>query len=113
VPDSEHGDVRLLHRIAGGDEGAMAEFYQRYGRVVFAQILLMVDERALGEEILQDTMLAIWRGAASFRGESRVSSWLIAIARRQARYRLRRRPRPSPRRRQTPCCVPGLRESWW
>ncbi len=36
---------------------------------------------------LQDTMLAGWRGAASFRGESSVRSWLIAIARRQARDR--------------------------
>lgn len=66
----------------------MAEFYQRHSRTVFAQILLMVGECALGEEILQDTMLAIWRGASSFRGESRVTSWLIAIARRQARDRL-------------------------
>lgn len=91
APDSECGEVQLLRRIAGGDESAMAEFYQRHSRVVLAQILLMVGERALGEEILQDTMLAIWRGASSFRGESRVSSWLIAIARRQARDRLRRR----------------------
>jgi RNA polymerase sigma-70 factor (ECF subfamily) len=88
--DSERREIQLLHRIAGGDQVAVAEFYRRHGRVVFAQILLIVDERALGEEILQDTMLAIWRGAGSFRGDSRVRSWLIAIARRQARDRLRR-----------------------
>ena len=69
----------------------MSEFYERHGRVVLGQIFLIVGERALAEEILQDTMLAIWQGAGSFRGESRVSSWLIAIARRQARDRLRRR----------------------
>jgi RNA polymerase sigma-70 factor, ECF subfamily len=90
APDPERREVRLLRRIAGGDQDAMAEFYRRHGRVVFAQILLVVGERALGEEILQDTMLAIWRGAGSFRGESRVRSWVIAIARRQARDRLRR-----------------------
>jgi RNA polymerase sigma-70 factor, ECF subfamily len=90
APGSEQCEVRLLQRIASGDEGAMAEFYRRHGRVVFAQILLIVGDRALAEEILQDTMLAIWRGAGAFRGESRVRSWLIAISRRQARDRLRR-----------------------
>jgi RNA polymerase sigma-70 factor (ECF subfamily) len=90
APDPEGREAQLLRRIAGGDQSAMAEFYRRYGRIVLAQILLLVGERALGEEILQDTMLAIWRGAGSFRGESRVRSWVIAIARRQARDRLRR-----------------------
>jgi RNA polymerase sigma-70 factor, ECF subfamily len=36
-------------------------------------------------------MLAVWRGAGSFRGESSVRSWVIAIARRQTRDRLRGR----------------------
>lgn len=36
-------------------------------------------------------MLAVWRGACSFRGESSVRSWVIAIARRQTRDRLRGR----------------------
>jgi RNA polymerase sigma factor (sigma-70 family) len=89
-PESERHDVCLLRRTAAGDQDAMSEFYERHGRVVLGQILLMVGERALAEEILQDTMLAIWQGAGSFRGESRARSWLIAIARRQARDRLRR-----------------------
>ena len=90
-PETERHDACLLRRIAAGDQDAMSEFYERHGRVVLGQIFLIVGERALAEEILQDTMLAIWQGAGSFRGESRVSSWLIAIARRQARDRLRRR----------------------
>ncbi len=87
-------DVQLLRQIGQGDENAMTEFYRRHGRLVLAQILLVVGERALAEEILQDTMLAIWRGAGAFRGESRVRSWVIAIARRQTRDRLRGRRLP-------------------
>ena len=83
------GDAGLLRRIGRGDEGAMAEFYREHGRVVFAQVLLVAGERVLAEEIVQDTMLAVWRGAGSFRGESSVRSWVIAIARRQTRDRLR------------------------
>jgi RNA polymerase sigma-70 factor, ECF subfamily len=83
--------AELLGRIAQGDEEAMAAFYREHGRVVLAQVLLVVGERVLAEEIVQDTMLAVWRGAGSFRGESSVRSWVIAIARRQTRDRLRGR----------------------
>jgi RNA polymerase sigma-70 factor, ECF subfamily len=84
-------DVQLLRRIGQGDEDAMAAFYREHGQVVLAQVLLVTGERVLAEEIVQDTMLAVWRGAGSFRGESSVRSWVIAIARRQTRDRLRRR----------------------
>lgn len=88
---TDRDDAQALRRIGQGDQSAMAEFYRQHGRVVFAQILLVTGERALAEEILQDTMLAIWRGASSFRGESSVRSWVVAIARRQTRDRLRGR----------------------
>jgi RNA polymerase sigma-70 factor (ECF subfamily) len=89
--DPAGGDAELLRRIGKGDEDAMAAFYREHSRVVLAQVLLVTGERVLAEEIVQDTMLAVWRGAASFRGESSVRSWLIAIARRQTRDRLRGR----------------------
>jgi RNA polymerase sigma-70 factor (ECF subfamily) len=82
-------DARLLDRIGQGDESAMAAFYREHGRVVLAQVLLVTGERVLAEEIVQDTMLAVWHGAGSFRAESSARSWVIAIARRQTRDRLR------------------------
>jgi RNA polymerase sigma-70 factor, ECF subfamily len=90
-PDLACDEVQLLRRIGQGDESAMAAFYREHGRVVFGQVLLVAGKRVLAEEIVQDTMLAVWRGAGSFRGESSVRSWVIAIARRQTRDRLRGR----------------------
>jgi RNA polymerase sigma-70 factor, ECF subfamily len=87
--DRDFEDLRLLGRIGQGDEDAMAAFYRQHARVVLAQALLVTGERVLAEEIVQDTMLAVWRGAGAFRGESSVRSWVIAIARRQTRDRLR------------------------
>jgi RNA polymerase sigma-70 factor, ECF subfamily len=89
--DGACDDAALLRRIGQGDEDAMASFYREHGRVVLAQILLVTGERVLAEEVVQDTMLAVWRGAGSFRGESSARSWVIAIARRQTRDRLRGR----------------------
>ena len=87
--DGDCDDAALLGKIGQGDEDAMATFYREHGRVVLGQVLLVTGERVLAEEIVQDTMLAVWRGAGSFRGESSVRSWVIAIARRQTRDRLR------------------------
>lgn len=89
--DPDCGDAGLLRRIGQRDEDAMAAFYRAHDRVVFAQVLLVTGERVLAEEIVQDTMLAVWRGAGAFRGDSSARTWVIAIARRQTRDRLRRR----------------------
>jgi RNA polymerase sigma-70 factor, ECF subfamily len=90
APTRDRGDTELLGQVAAGDEGALAELYRRYSQVILSQVLFVVGDRALCEEVLQDTMLAVWRQAGTFRGESRVVSWMIGIARRQARDRLRR-----------------------
>ncbi|MFC6878188.1 MULTISPECIES: RNA polymerase sigma factor [Actinomadura] len=90
-PPHEDDDEGLLARVAEGDRTALVALYRRHGGAVLAQISLVVGDRGLGEEVLQDTMLAVWKGAASFEGRSRVRSWIISIARRQARDRLRRR----------------------
>jgi RNA polymerase sigma-70 factor (ECF subfamily) len=84
-------DAEVLDRIGRGDQDAMARFYRDHGRVVLSQVLLVTGERVLAEEIVQDTMLAVWRGAGSFRGESSARSWVLGIARRQTRDRLRGR----------------------
>ena len=87
LPRADDGE--LLRRVRSGDRAALVALYHRHARVVLAQVDLFAGDRGLSEEILQDTMLAVWRGAGAFRGESSVRSWIIAIARRQARDRLR------------------------
>jgi RNA polymerase sigma-70 factor (ECF subfamily) len=83
-------DRDLVRRVASLDRDALTDLYRRHGRVLFGQILFVVSDRGISEEILQDTMVAVWRDAAKFRGDSRVRSWMIAIARRKARDRMRR-----------------------
>ena len=87
----ESYDLELVRRIASRDRDALADLYRRHGRVLFGQILIVVSDRGTSEEILQDTMVAVWHGAPAFRGDSRVRSWMIGIARRKARDRMRRR----------------------
>jgi RNA polymerase sigma-70 factor (ECF subfamily) len=90
-PGPACGDAALLDRIGQGDADAMALFYRRHAGVVLGQAVVVTGDRVLAEEIVQDTMLAVWRGAGSFRGEASARSWVIGIARRQTRDRLRGR----------------------
>ena len=84
----------LIARIAKGDRVALAELYERFQRPLFRYICQLTPDHSLAEEVLQDTLVAVWKGAGGFGGRSRVQTWLIGIARRQAHNRLRRHTPP-------------------
>ncbi len=84
----------LLTRIAGGEQDALAALYGRYQRPLFVYLLRLLRDEGLAEEVLQDVIVAIWQGAASFAGRSRVSTWVFGIAHHQAAQAARRRQLP-------------------
>jgi RNA polymerase sigma-70 factor, ECF subfamily len=87
-------DRQVLGRIAAGDRQALAELYERYQRVLFSYLQQLTPDYGLAEELLQDTLVAVWRSAYSFEGRSSIQTWLIGIARRQAHNTLRQRKLP-------------------
>jgi RNA polymerase sigma-70 factor (ECF subfamily) len=88
-------DTAILARVSEGDAGALTELYERYGESLFAFLYRLAGDKGTAEEILQDTLLAVWRSARSFQGRSKVSTWLFGVARRQAHNRLRGLPPPA------------------
>ena len=89
--DSE--DAACITRIAHGDPHALGELYAQFRPSLYRYLWHYLREDAsLVEEVLQDTFLAIWRGAAAFRGEARVATWIFRIARYSASH-AKRRPR--------------------
>jgi RNA polymerase sigma-70 factor (ECF subfamily) len=94
---SEPGsDEALLRAVAAGDAGALTRLYQRHAGALFGYLYRLAGDRMTAEEILQDTLLAVWRSAAAFEGRSKVTTWLFGVARRQAHNRLRGRSCPEP-----------------
>lgn len=85
---------RVLERIAVGDRRALAELYDTHHLAILRYLWSLTDDRGLAEEILQDTLVAVWKSAGTFEGRSTVLTWLIGIARRQAHNSLRRRSLP-------------------
>jgi len=76
-------------RVADGDSAALAALYRRYGVRLSGFLQRYTRDRTVAEEILQDTLLAVWRSAHLYAERSGVATWLFGIARRQAHNRLR------------------------
>src|SRR6516165_1344891 len=87
-------DLQLLRRVAHGEQQALADLYERHGRPLFRYLLQLVPDRGVAEEVLQDTLVAVWKSAHTFQGKSRVETWLFGVAHRQAHNTLRRRGLP-------------------
>jgi RNA polymerase sigma factor (sigma-70 family) len=77
-------DALLLERVAAKDRSAFQELYQRYYQRLFGFIFKLTRRPEVVEEALNDTLLAVWKGASSFAGRSRPSTWILGIAHRQA-----------------------------
>ncbi|BCJ55420.1 DNA-directed RNA polymerase sigma-70 factor [Actinoplanes sp. NBRC 14428] len=90
------GDAELLRLVAAGDAAALARLYERHAGALFGYLQRLAGDRMTAEEILQDTMLAVWRSAGAFEGRAKVTTWLFGVARRQAHNRLRGRAAPLP-----------------
>jgi len=87
-------DIALARRLAAGDRAAMEEVYARHARALLGYIRHRTSDPGLAEEVLQETLVAAWQGAARFGGRSSLRTWLIGIARRQALQAVRRRRLP-------------------
>jgi RNA polymerase sigma factor (sigma-70 family) len=96
-PSVSEADVALVGRVAVGDAAALATLYRRHADGLFAFLQQYARDRMVAEEILQDTLLAVWRSAHLYAGRSGVRTWMFGIARRQAHNRLRiQEPRKLP-----------------
>lgn len=87
-------DAQLLAAMARGDEDALAELYDRYGRAAYALAYRILRDATLAQDAVQDAFLAAWRTAASFdprRGKA--STWLITLVHRRSVDVVRREDR--------------------
>jgi RNA polymerase sigma-70 factor (ECF subfamily) len=71
--------------VARGDEVALAELYERFGRVAYGLALRVVRDTALAEDAVQEAFLAVWRSAGRFVAErAKASTWILTLVHRRA-----------------------------
>lgn len=92
VRDGE--DEGLLAAVAASqDREAYRALFDRYYPRVFVFVRRRVEDQELAREITSDVFLEVWTSAASFRGESKISSWIFGIARFKCLEAVRQRGR--------------------
>lgn len=81
VAEGDGADAALVSRIAAGDRRALETLYMRHHARVYRFIRRFDADQANAEDIANDVFLDIWQRAAGFEGRSRVTSWMLGIAR--------------------------------
>ncbi|MGO9260672.1 MAG: RNA polymerase sigma factor [Bryobacteraceae bacterium] len=79
------GDGDLVLRLQRRDPQALADLYDRYGRLVFSLILRVVRDTGIAEDLVQETFLRVWNRVQGFEaGKGSIGPWLLAVARNRA-----------------------------
>lgn len=83
-------DARLASRVALGDADALGELYDRYGAACFRLAHRVTANRALAEEVVQESFLAVWRSDRYRAGAGTLRTWLFALVHHKAVDTVRR-----------------------
>ena len=78
-------DPDLIRRLQSRDPEAIAELYDRYGRIMYALIYRVVRNSSVAEDLVQETFLRIWNRIHGFDPErGALGPWVLAVARNRA-----------------------------
>jgi RNA polymerase sigma factor (sigma-70 family) len=93
--DRRHfSDEALVALVARGDESALADLYDRVGRIAYGLAFRILRDERLAEDAVQEGFLAAWRTAAGFSAErAKASTWVLTLVHRRAVDLVRREER--------------------
>lgn len=87
-------DEALLGAVARSDEAALAELYDRFGRMAYGLALRVLRDADLAEDAVQDAFLQVWRSAERFQADrAKASTWVLTFVHRRAVDLVRREER--------------------
>jgi len=87
-------DEALVALVARNDETALAELYDRVGRVAYGLAFRVLRDDRLAEDAVQEAFLGVWRTAAGFRADrAKATTWILTLVHRRAVDLVRREER--------------------
>src|SRR6201984_591453 len=84
------GEAELIRSVCNGEREAFYELVRPYERMIYATAISVVKNPADAEEVAQEAVLKAFSNLASFRSESKFSTWLVQITYNEARMKLRK-----------------------
>lgn len=88
---SSDGDI--ARRIAGGDQTALQLLMRRHNQKLYRTARSILKDEDEAEDAVQEAYLSAYRAMGSFRGDAKLSTWLVRIVANEALARLRKRKR--------------------
>jgi len=86
-------DAEIARRIALGDPEAFEQLMRRYNQTLFRTARSILRDDAEAEDAVQEAYILAYRAIDSFRGDAKLSTWLIRIVVNEAIARSRKRNR--------------------
>jgi len=78
-------DSDLARRLQRREQQAMADLYDRFGRLAYSIVYAIVHDTGVAEDLVQETFLRVWNRAAGFDPDrGALGPWLLAVARNRA-----------------------------
>jgi RNA polymerase sigma-70 factor (ECF subfamily) len=71
---------RLVRRLQERDEAAFREMVRSYGQRVYNLVFRMLGNREEAEDLAQEVFVTVFKSIESFRGDSKLSTWIYRIA---------------------------------
>ncbi len=89
-------ELQLIEALRGGDERAFEELVRMYQAALVRVAQIYVSSRAVAEEVVQETWLAVLNGIDRFEGRSSLKTWIFRILANRAKTRAEREGRTIP-----------------
>lgn len=89
VPMPEGHEEQLVERLRRQDEAAFNELVRLYEGRIFRLVFRMLGDRAEAEDLAQEVFVTVFKSIATFRGDSKLSTWLYRVATNHAKNRLK------------------------
>jgi RNA polymerase sigma-70 factor (ECF subfamily) len=90
--DEQRSDQQLLAAVAAGSTSALELLYRRHAAWLTLRLSRRCADSAVVDEVLQDTFVAVWKGAGRYAGSGEAGAWLWGIAVRRLVDAFRRQP---------------------
>src|SRR2546421_11018526 len=89
-------DLYLLEQLRSGNEAAFVSLIDRYASTMLRLAMVYVRARAIAEEVVQETWMAVLEGLNRFEGRSSLKTWMFRILTNCAITRAQREGRSIP-----------------
>ncbi len=92
---NESQEAVLIRHCQAGDKEAFRMLIEQYHSVLFGTAYLMIRDRGLAEDAVQEALIQIWKHLPSFHHKSSIKTWLVRIVINEVKQQLRKKKLPT------------------